>query len=98
LALIIGTVVMASDVLVTYDNPKPPTMSLPVAYQHAETLLNSATNQFHCVSATITSDSPHGFSSPAWVFTFFSTNNPPKIRVIHIMMETNNGMHDLISR
>ena len=57
-----------------YDNSKPPTLSLPVAYQLAVTALGSDTNRFHCVGASITMD----FGAPRWSFTFYDTNTPPK--------------------
>jgi hypothetical protein len=57
-----------------YDNSKPPTLSLPAAYQLAVTALGSDTNQFHCVGASITTDS----GEPRWLFKFFDTNTPPK--------------------
>jgi hypothetical protein len=59
-----------------YDNSKPPALSLPAAYQLAAVALGSATNQFHCVAASITTD----FGAPRWSFTFCSTNTPPKTR------------------
>jgi hypothetical protein len=70
-----ATVLFASSV-VPYDNSKPPSLSLPAAYEVATTALGSATNQFHCISAAIQTDaivSPHG----GWFFTFCSTNKPP---------------------
>ena len=68
------TVVFASLVMPPYDNSKPPALSLPAAYQLAVVALGSATNQFHCVGAHITTD----FGAPRWSFTFYSTNTPPR--------------------
>jgi hypothetical protein len=68
------TAVFASIVMPPYDNSKPPTLSLPAAYQFAIVALGSATNQFHCVGASITTD----FGAPRWSFTFYSTNTPPR--------------------
>lgn len=59
-----------------YDDSKPPTLALPAAYQLAATALGSATNQFHCVSASITLN----FGAPRWAFIFCSTNTPPIAR------------------
>jgi hypothetical protein len=70
----ITTGAFASLILPPYDNSKPPTLSLPAAYQLAVSALGSATNRFHCVSANITTD----FDAPRWSFTFYSTNTPPK--------------------
>ena len=62
----------------SYDKSKPPTLSLPAAYQLAIAALGAATNQFHCVSATISQE----ISAPAWYFTFCSTNKTPTERWI----------------
>jgi hypothetical protein len=66
----ISTVVLARFPSVPWDNTKPPSLALPIAYQSAITLLGQATNQFHCVSANVSRE----FASPGWKFTFFSTN------------------------
>lgn len=55
-----------------YDKSKPPTMLLPVAYQHAVEALGPDTNQFHCVSAVVTDELVGGGE---WYFTFCSTNS-----------------------
>jgi hypothetical protein len=55
-----------------YNKSKPPTMSLPVAYEHAVEALGSETNQLHCVSATVTDEFVSGGE---WYFTFCSTNS-----------------------
>jgi hypothetical protein len=63
-----------------YNKSKPPGLSLPVAYERAMIALGSDTNQFHCVSATITTE----FSDDGWYFTFCSTNSKalPKLVVV----------------
>ena len=66
----LATTVFASLVMPPWDNTKAPSLSLPAAYQLAVTSLGSATNQFHCVGASINTE----FSSPGWYFTFYSTN------------------------
>jgi len=63
-----------------YDNSKPPTLSLPVAYQLAVTALGSDTNRFHCVGASITMD----FGAPRWSFTFYDTNTPPELKCMTV--------------
>ncbi len=63
-----------------YDNSKPPTLSLPVAYQLAVAALGSATNQFHCVGAFITT----GFGAPRWEFTFYNTNTTPVLKCMTV--------------
>jgi len=72
------TTVFASLGMPPYDNSKPPTLALPAAYQLAVAYLGSATNQFHCISASISQE----ISAPAWYFTFCSTNTPPKQKKI----------------
>jgi hypothetical protein len=72
----LATTIFASIIMPPYDNSKPPTLSLPVAYQFAVSALGSATNQFHCVAASITTD----FGAPRWSFIFCSTNTPPRTR------------------
>src|ERR1039457_7016623 len=74
--LVVSTAVFASLIGPPWDNTKPPTLPLPAAYQLAVTALGSATNQFHCVSASINTE----FSSPGWYFTFCSTNTSSAFR------------------
>ena len=68
--LAVSTAVFASLSGPPWDDTKPPTLPLPAAYQLAITALGSATNQVHCVGASINTE----FSSPGWYFTFHSTN------------------------
>jgi hypothetical protein len=68
---LITTALYASLIQPSYDNSKPPRMPLPVAYASAMTALGTDTNQFHCVSATITTE----FPDDGWYFTFCSTNS-----------------------
>ena len=77
----IVTTLYASLVLPPYDKSKPPGITMPVAYECAMTALGSATNQFYCVSASITTE----FTSEGeWHFTFCSTNSKamPKLIVV----------------
>jgi hypothetical protein len=68
-------IIVFASLSVPYDNTKKPQLALPVAYEKAMAVLGPATNQFHCVSATVqTSFSPEG----EWFFTFYSTNSTPK--------------------
>ena len=67
--LAVSTVVLAR-IVIPWDNTKPPTLPLPLAYQLAATTLGSATNQFHCVTARLSND----FGGPGWYFYFYSTN------------------------
>jgi|GEM_PF-1268093 len=75
-----ATTVFASLVQPPYNNSKPPKMSLPIAYERAVVALGTDTNQFHCVSATITTE----FSDEGWYFTFCSINHitMPKLIVV----------------
>jgi hypothetical protein len=63
-----------------YDVSNPPSLPLPAAYQLAVASLGSATNQFHCVRATVSEE----FGTPGWDFTFCSTNKPPKYELVTI--------------
>lgn len=71
-----GALFASIDVLnVRYDSSKPPSLLLPAAYERATAALGSATNQFHCISASVeTTFSTNG----EWFFTFYSTNSQPK--------------------
>jgi hypothetical protein len=73
LGLVVAFAVVATPVMPPYDNSKPPTLSLPVAYQRAVVALGSATNKLHCVKASITTD----FGSPRWSFDFYAATIPP---------------------
>ncbi len=65
------TTLYASLILPPYKKSKPPSIPLPIAYERAIAFLGSDTNQFHCVSASITTEfTPEG----EWYFTFYSTN------------------------
>jgi len=88
LALVFTTISFASLVFRPYDKSKPPTLSLPLAYDRAVVALGNETNEFHCVSATITTTfSPDG----EWYFAFYSTksNAIPKF----IAIEFNGKIH-----
>ena len=94
LILLASTTVLFATLIVPYDNAKAPTMSLPAGYEAAISALGSATNQFHCISATISTD----FGSPGWFFTFCSTNQPPKYKWVTV--EFNGKIHaeDIMNR
>jgi hypothetical protein len=64
-----------------YDNAKPPSLSLPAAYELAATALGSATNQLHCVSATT---DRYYSDAGEWFFTFCGTNKPPQFRYVSV--------------
>jgi hypothetical protein len=61
---------LASLVMPPFDTSKPPKLPLPDAYQFAMMAMGSATNEFHCAGASITTD----FGNPRWSFMFCSTN------------------------
>lgn len=86
LIILLSASALLAEISVPYDNSKPPTLLLPVAYNRAATALGSLTNQFHCVSAKIDTR----FSSNGeWYFTFYSTNSRPKF----ITVEFNGKIH-----
>jgi hypothetical protein len=71
-----------------YGNAKPPSLSLPIAYERAMTALGVATNQFHCLSAQVTTD----FGADGeWQFEFYSTNSPPRPKWVSV--EFNGKIH-----
>jgi hypothetical protein len=91
--ILASTMILFASISVPYNNSKPPSLPLPVAYEDAMTALGSATNQFHCISASVaTSFSPGG----EWFFTFYSTNSRPR----WVTVEFNGKIHveDMIIR
>ena len=87
------SVLLFASAVIPYDNSRPPKVSLPVAYERAVNMLGSLTNQFHCISANVTTDfGPVG----GWQFTFYSTNSRPK----WVTVEFNGVIHieDVMNR
>jgi hypothetical protein len=80
LSLIIIPTILFATFVIPYDNSKPASLSLPAGYELAAAALGSATNQFHCISASISTD----FGLPAWFFTYCSTNTPPKYKWVTV--------------
>jgi len=85
--ILLGLVALATTVLASivmpYDTSKPPSLTIPAGYELAVSALGTATNQFHCISASIYTDavvSPQG----GWLFTFRSTNAPPKSKFVTV--------------
>ena len=79
--LLATTALYASLVLPPYNHSKPPGMALPAAYERAVMALGPDTNQFHCVSARITTD----FTAEGeWYFTFCSTNDKVRSKLIAV--------------
>ena len=80
-----------------WDTAKPAPLSLPAAYKIATDALDSPTNQFHCISARIYSD---GVVSPSggWLFTFSSTNNPPKSKYVTVEFSGKFHIEDTLDR
>jgi hypothetical protein len=71
-SLLFAATVYATFISPPYDKSKTPRISLPIAYEYATAALGSDTNQFHCISASVTTT----FSSEGeWYFTFCSTNS-----------------------
>ena len=79
---------------VPYDNAKPPSLSMPAGYELAVSALGSVTNQFHCISASISTD----FGTPAWYFKFYSTNTPPKPKWVTVEFGGKVRIEDAIIR
>jgi hypothetical protein len=91
-SIVVSMVLFASPIFL-YDKSKPPRVTLPLAYSQAVNALGQATNEFHCVSAAVTTDfGPDG----EWQFTFYSTNSRPK----WVTVEFNGKIHveDVMNR
>jgi hypothetical protein len=91
--LAVSTILFATPI-VPYDNAKPPSLSLPAGYEIAVATLGSATNQFHCVGANISTD----FGTPSWFFSFCTTNQPPKYRWVTVEFGGKVHVEDIILR
>jgi hypothetical protein len=68
----------------SYDYSKPSGVLLPVAYEQATAALGQATNQYHCISATV---SNWNFKDGEWDFNFEAqsqTNGASPIRIIAV--------------
>ena len=96
--VVIGfTTVLFAAPVVSYDTTKPPSLSLPAAYEVATVALGSATNQLQCISAAIYTDavvSPHG----GWLFTFCSTNKPPTSKYVTVEFSGKFHVEDTLFR
>lgn len=82
--LVFATILYASVILPPYDKSKPPSLSLPVAYDHALSVIGAKTNELHCTSAELTT---YFSSDGEWYFTFCSTN--ANARPKHIAVKFN---------
>jgi hypothetical protein len=91
--LAVSTILFATPII-PYDNSKPATLSLPAGYELATAALGSATNQFHCISASISTD----FGSPGWFFTYSSTNTPPKYKWVTVEFGGKVHVEDILLR
>jgi hypothetical protein len=94
LSLITASTILFATPIVPYDISKPPSLSLPAGYELALTALGSATNQFHCISANVSTD----FGSPGWFFTFYSTNTPPRNKFVTVEFGGKIHVEDFILR
>jgi hypothetical protein len=75
------TTIFASLNLPPYSKSKAPSLSLPDAYDLAIAALGQETNQFHCLSANVTTL----FTTEGeWYFTFYSTNAISKTKCIAV--------------
>jgi hypothetical protein len=94
LSLLAVSTILFARPIIPYDNSKPPSLSLPAGYELALAALGSATNQFHCISANISTD----FGSPGWFFTFYSTNTPPRNKFVTVEFGGKVHVEDVIFR
>ena len=71
----------------SYDESKPPSLPLPVAYEKAMAALGQSTNQYHCVRASV---SNMLVRDGEWDFTFTTsapTNGVPKNKQIGVYFD-----------
>jgi hypothetical protein len=91
---VFAAVVFATNIT-PYDNAKPPSLALPVAYERAMSALGSATNQFHCLKAQVTTD----FGADGeWQFEFYSTNSPSRPKWVTVEFNGKIHVEDLMLR
>lgn len=81
LSLVLILILCASAILPPYNKSIAPSLSLPVAYEAAITALGPATNQFHCISANITTQFR---AEGEWYFGFYSTNSTVRPKFIAV--------------
>jgi hypothetical protein len=83
LSLLAVSATLLAGPFVPYDSTKPPSLSLPVAYELAAKTLGTATNQFYCSGARLDTD----FGKPMWSFTFSTTNTPPHFQSVWVYFD-----------
>jgi hypothetical protein len=95
LAIVASTpILFAAPMLRPWDSTKSLGISLPAAYAQATTALGSATNQLHCVGATISTHfSPEG----EWCFTFCTTNQTPKFKFVGVRSDGKVHVQDTLN-
>ena len=86
--LTLSTAVFASLVAwPPYDYSKPPSLSLPVAYERMMMVLGQATNQYHCIDARVSTDY---FRGGEWDFALFTptpTNGTPRQKWVAVYFD-----------
>jgi len=86
LIIAVFSAVVFATFFIPYNNAKPPSLALLLAYNKALDALGTEANRFHCVGAEIdTAFSKEG----GWQFTFYSTNAVPK----WVTVEFNGKIH-----
>lgn len=89
------TAVLFASIFVPYNNSKAPSLPLPVAYERAMAALGNTTNQFHCLSARVTTD--YG-ADGEWQFAFCSTNSQPKHKWVTVQFNGKIHIEDILAR
>jgi len=85
LAIVTSTALFAA-VITPYNKAKPPTLSLPQAFEKALAALGSETNDLHCLEAKVDGV----FSKDGeWLFTFYNIDAKPK----WVTVEFNGKIH-----
>jgi len=66
-----------------WDTAKPAPITLHVAYNRALVALGTLTNEFHCLSARVSTELSN---NGEWEFVFYSTNTntPPKPKKVYV--------------
>ena len=80
--LLVSTALIAGP-FVPYDATKPPSLSLPVAYEIATKTLGSDTNRLYCSQAKLGTD----FGRPMWSFQFSTTNTPAHFKSVWVYFD-----------
>ena len=83
LSLLVPSLIVIAAPVFPYDDSQPPSLSLTKGYELAVQALGTATNQFHCISAKLTTH----IRTPRWSFAFCTTNTPPSYKDVSVYFD-----------